>query len=360
MHINSLYFIALLLLPAIILILFGGKTLNRVRRMTGFSRRQKRTAVTVEPDIRAGGQPVFHGEMRETLNMRSFPRKGMLYMMGIILLSATSCIDDIELNLDPEQYSRLVVQGSVTDSDSAQTVILTKTIPYDKHEPNPPATGAMVTIEVGGTGYPLEEVSPGYYESRDFIGQAGKTYVLNILHDDESYIASSTMHRGFEIDSIGFKNFTMGWPADMPHYEILVYGQDPPEPDDFFLFKYSIDEAWADTLYRWSIYTDIFNNGEYIEGESVAIMESRADSLEVQVMSMSIGEDYAWFINDAIFNYMPNMFFSPPKANVQGNISNGAFGYFLASSVRFSEKRMLHKTDFTSSGAKVHSHGKSN
>ena len=278
-----------------------------------------------------------------SLNIRPFPRKGMLLMMGLILLSGTSCIDDIELNLDPEQYSRLVVQGSVTDYDSAQTVILTRSIPYDKHESNPPATGAMVTIEVDGTGYLLEEVSPGYYESREFTGQVGKTYVLHILHEDETYTASSTMHQGFEIDSIGFRRFTMGWPADMPHYEILVYGQDPPEPDDFFLFKYSIDGVWADTLYKWSIYTDIFNNGEYIEGESVAIMESRADSLEVQVMSMSICEDYAWFVNDAIFNYMPNMFFSPPKANVQGNISNGAFGFFLASSVHFSEKRMIYR-----------------
>ena len=349
MHINSLYFIALLLLPAIILIPFPGNTINLVRRMTGFSGRLKRAAVPVKADLHAGGQPAFHRETRGTRNMRSFPRKGLLLMTGIILLSVTSCIDDIELNLDPEQYSRLVVQGSVTDSDSAQTVILTKTIPYDKHEPNPPATGAMVTIEVDGTGYLLEEVSPGYYKTRDFIGQAGKTYVLNILYEDQTYTASSTMQQGFEIDSIGFKNFTMGWPADMPHYEILVYGQDPPEPDDFFLFKYSLDGVWADTLYKWSIYTDIFNNGEYLDGESVAIMESRADSLEVQVMAMSICEDYAWFINDAIFNYMPNMFFSPPKANVQGNVSNGAFGFFLASSVHFSEKRMLHKSDFFSS-----------
>ncbi len=83
-------------------------------------------------------------------------------------------------------------------------------------------------------------------------------------------------------------------------------------------------------------------DGETLIGESVAIIESMADSLEVQVMAMSTGEDYAWFINDAIFNYMPNMFFSPPKANVQGNLSNGAFGFFLASSVHFSEKRTLY------------------
>ncbi len=347
MTITTIYLISLLLLTAIILIPFPGKILIRLLRGAIFPRGLKKEAVPIKPDLEAAGKPLIHGQLRNNRNVRSFPRKGIFLMTGIMMLAGTSCIDDIELNLDPEQYARLVVQGSVTDADSVQTVILTRTIAYDRHEPNPPATGAMVTIEVDGTGYLLEEVSPGYYESRDFTGEIGKTYMLDILYEDESYTATSTMQQGFEIDSIGFKRFSMGWPGDVPHYEILIYGQDPPEPDDFFLFKHSINGVWADTLYKWNVYTDIFNNGEYLDGESVAIMESRDDSLEVQVMSMSISEDYAWFINDAIFNYMPNMFFSPPKANVQGNVSNGAFGFFLASSVDFSEKRMLYKRDFT-------------
>ncbi len=109
----------------------------------------------------------------------------------------------------------------------------------------------MVTIEVEGTVHLLEEVSQGYYESREFNGQVGETYVLNILYEDEIYTASSTMRPGFELDSIGIKRFTMGWPADVPHYEILIYGQDPPEPDDYFLFKHSI--------------TRMINGLEYIE-----------------------------------------------------------------------------------------------
>jgi hypothetical protein len=278
--------------------------------------------------------------------VRSSAGKVTIFVACLIFLAGTSCIDEIELNLDPEQYSRLIVQAYVTDADSAQTVILTKTIPYDRHEPNPTATGAVVNIEVDGISYPLDEVRPGFYESRDFYGVVGKTYHLNILYEDQLYSASSTMNEGFETDSIGFKRFFLGWPADMPHYEILIYGQDPPGEDQFFIFKYSLNGEWADTLYKWSIYTDIFSNGEYLDGESIAIMESKADSLEVQVMSMSVSEDYAWFVNDAIFNYMPNMFFSPPKANVKGNISNGAFGFFLASSVHLSEKRTLYKSDF--------------
>ncbi len=344
MLINSLYLIALLL-PVIILIPFPGKPISRLVQTIGMSGTLKKAAVPVKQNPYAGGKPAINRKLRGLPDMRFFPRKGVFLMTGIIFLAGTSCIDDIELNLDPEQYSRLVVQGSVTDAGSVQTVILTRTLPYDRHEPNPPATGAVVSIEVDGTDWLLEEVSPGYYENRDFIGQVGKTYVLNILYEDETYTATSTMGPGFELDSIGFKKFLLGWPADMPHYEILIYGQDPPGPDDFFLFQHSVNGEWADTLYKWSIYTDIFNNGEYIDGESVAIIESVADSLEVQVMSMSIGEDYAWFINDAIFNYMPNMFFSPPKANVQGNISNGAFGFFLATSVDLSEKKMLYRAN---------------
>jgi hypothetical protein len=277
-------------------------------------------------------------------------RKGA-YLIAILMIAFTSCIDDIDLNLDPEQYSRLVVNGLVTDADSVQTVILTRTIPYDRHEPNPPATDAVVSIEADGETWLLEEVRPGYYETRGFKGEVGKTYTLEIIYEDRTYTATSTMLRGFEIDSVGFKIFPWGRPAHVPHYEILVYGQDPPEPDDFFLFKYSVNGVWADTLYRWSIWADIFSNGEYLKGESIGIIESTADSLEIQVVSMSVSENYAFFVNDAIFNYMPNMFFSPPKANVQGNINNGGLGYFLTSSVSYSEKTTLYRRDYETGSA---------
>lgn len=274
------------------------------------------------------------------------PRKGIILTMLGITLSGTSCVDEIELDLDPEQYSRLIVHATVTDTDSAQTVILKKTIPYDKNEPNPPATGADVSIKVGEVLYDLPEVSPGYYESNEFKGEVGQSYTLSILYEDEIYTATSTMYEKFETDSIRFKKFPYGIPEDMPHYEILIYGQDPPDPEQVYLFKYSVNGVWVDTLYNWSIYTDVFNNGEYLDGESVGIIESKADSLEVQVKAMSISEEYLWFINDAIMNYMPNMFFSPPKANVKGNISNGAFGFFQASAVHSSEKKTLYKKDF--------------
>jgi hypothetical protein len=285
--------------------------------------------------------PVIQGSrFKGILKNRFFP------VIFLLAVTATSCVDDIELNLDPEEYERLIVHAMVTDTGYVQFVDLRKTIPYDKNTSNPAATDAIVTIEVDGITYQLTEVSPGYYETREFIGETGKTYVLNILYEEQSYTATSTMAEGFEIDSIGAKRFSLGWPADMPHYEILLYGQESTDPDQFYLFKHSLNGVWADTLYYWGLYTDTYLNGRYLDGESIRIIESPEDSIEIGVLSMSISEEYFWFVNNAIMNYMPNMFFSPPKANVMGNISNDAFGFFLATSIRESEKKVLHKKDY--------------
>jgi hypothetical protein len=79
-------------------------------------------------------------------------------------------------------------------------------------------------------------------------------------------------------------------------------------------------------------------NGHYFNGESIGIFASYDDSVTVSVRSFSVDEQYFWFLDACIWNIMPNMFFSPPPANVKGNISNGAFGYFRASSVHTSTK----------------------
>jgi hypothetical protein len=264
----------------------------------------------------------------------------------LILVIGISCVDEIELDLDPQEYERLIVSGLVSDDDSVQTVILKKTMPYDRNEPNPPAEGAIVSIEVDNVHYFLEEVCTGRYESREFIGEKGKTYNLEILYDNQTYKASSTMYNGFVIDSIGFRRVAHIMPDQVPQFEILVYGQDSPEENQYYIFMTSLNDIWIDTMLKWGVYSDRFFNGEYLAGKSVRVIKTKASSVQVQIRSMSIPEDYFNFINDAIMNYMPNMFFSPPKVNVKGNVSNGALGFFVAGSVHYSEKRKLLKSDF--------------
>lgn len=256
--------------------------------------------------------------------------------MAIIL---NSCSEEIELNLDPEQYSRLIVQAKITDLYDTQTIILKKTSPYDSHEPNPSAEGALVTVSDGENTYLFTEEIPGTYKNLELKGQVGRTYTLNIEYDGESYSAVSKMHKTIEIDSLGFKRFNMGIPADKPHFTVMVYGQDCDTPDQFYMFQYAVNGVWNDTLLynSMAMYSDAVSNGEYLNGYNVAIIETYEKELEIQVRSLSINEQYFWFMDACVFNYMPNMFFSPPKATVFGNISNDALGFFLATSIRESE-----------------------
>ena len=85
---------------------------------------------------------------------------------------------------------------------------------------------------------------------------------------------------------------------------------------------------------------DRFFNGSYTNGASIAELDqskpeeklSEGDTITAEVNN--IGKDYANFIWDAQSElFGSNPLFSGPPANVKGNISNGAIGFFAAYSV---------------------------
>lgn len=262
-------------------------------------------------------------------------RTSLIFILAVIICS--SCVDEIDLNLDKELNNRLIVEGTITDNDTIQTIQLTLTASYDSDKPCPPATGAVVSVSDGSSTFLFNETKPGIYQSYGLIGVVGKTYILKILYNGKTYEASSKMHEGFPIDSIVVKRFPYGMPANQPHAEVLIWGQESPDPDQFYLFQYAINGEWKDTLIQQGLFTDFLSNGAYFDGVSIGIFASYEETVTVQARSISVEEQYFWFLDACIWNVMPNMFFSPPPANVHGNISNGAFGYFRASSIHTSE-----------------------
>lgn len=280
--------------------------------------------------------------------MKTTPSKKCITLLSVIviLLTLSACVEEIELDLDQEDVSRLIVQGMVTDNDSVQTVKLTKTAPYDDDQPCPPATGAYVSIQSGNQTWVLNEALPGIYQSNEFVGQVGENYQLMIDYEGEIYLAESTMQTGFDIDSIEIIRFPYGLPADLPHYEILLFGEEVAPNNGYYLFEYAINDVWTDTLSKANLLWLGWLHSDRVEGGQVSIFTAREEVFEVQLRSFSINEEYFMLLNNCFVNLQPNMFFSPPKANVPGNISNDALGFFIASSVHYSSKRLVHKKDF--------------
>jgi len=253
-----------------------------------------------------------------------------------------SCVDEIELNLDQPDYTLLIVEAVITDVDSIQTIYLKLTAPYDSHKACPPATGAQVSVNDGDNTYYFIETSPGVYQNGALEGVVNKTYNLRVDYEGTIYTAVSKMHPTFAIDSLSFKNFPFGMPADKPHFEILVYGQEDPQPNQYYFFQHALNGVWRDTLLSWSPFSDFVGNGHYVNGKDIGIFETYDDSVRVKARAMSCDETLFWFYDRLMFNIMPNMFFSPPPANVQGNISNGALGFFWAASVYESEEYLVY------------------
>ena len=277
------------------------------------------------------------------MKKRLFSRLMFLLMTTIIL---SSCEEETDLRLDRDMTSMLIVDGWILDDRDEQTIRLLSTVPYDSNTPCPPATGASVHVSDGGRTWVFNESEPGIYSASGFRGEPGKTYNLEIIYNSEKFTATSTMKKSFQIDSLAVDIFPYGLPADLPHYQVYVYGQDDPEPDQFYVFQYAKNGNWNDTLFYWSFLSDLTINGKYVEKAPLSIIETYSDRFDLQLRSLSVEQEYLLFVDQVFYNYMPNMFFSPPKANVYGNISKGAFGYFAAASVSTSEKVTIRKSDY--------------
>jgi hypothetical protein len=277
-------------------------------------------------------------QKKHQMNSKNFSIQRIVFIcfsFAVVILFS-SCVDEIDLKLDNDAFTKLIVDGIITDDSYTQTILLKLTSPYDSDAPCPAATGAIVSVNDGYTTFLFTETSPGIYQNYDMKGEVSRTYSLIVEFEGKKYEATSIMSEGFPLDSIQLKDFPHGWPADKPHAEILVWGQEPLATNQFFIFQYAINGEWKDTLMQQGFFADFLGNGKYFDGVRIGIFDTYEDTVRVQVRTFSVDEQYFQFIDACIWNIMPNMFFSPPPANVKGNISNGALGYFRASSVRYS------------------------
>ena len=265
------------------------------------------------------------------------------FIAGFSLL-IFSCVERIDIKLD-DSYTKLVVDGRITTDTMAHTILLTESVGYYYNQPAPPVSGADVQISDGTDSFTLDEESPGVYSTDpSFFGIEGKAYTLDIklaaqIGGFTDYSAMSTLYPVSNLDSVSLA-FHPEWSED-GIWEVKCYAQDPVT-EDFYRFMISKNgEMVSDTLDEWFVTDDRFFNGNYIYGAPIAyLQQGKEDEIlkagdTITVEMNSIGADYANFIWEAQSEVRgSNPLFSGPPANVKGNISNGAIGFFAAYSVR--------------------------
>jgi len=198
-----------------------------------------------------------------------------------------------------------------------------------------------VSITDGSRTFNLREDPAGVYRTDPTVyGVGGQTYTLNIklanaIGGHADYSAASTLYPISPLDSVNLL-FHPDW-SDYGIWEVKCYVQEPPTIDFYRFMILKNQMILTDTLNEWFITDDVFFNGNYTNGATVAYLQQSSDQEglikgdTVTVEVNSIGKEYYNFLMEAQAELRgSNPLFSGPPANIKGNITNGAIGFFAA------------------------------
>jgi hypothetical protein len=272
--------------------------------------------------------------------------KKISFILPVLLITIASCTERINIELD-SSFTRLVVYGAITTDTTRHYILLTTTSSYYYNEPPTPVTGASLEItDDAGSTESLTEVKPGKYSTSPvFAAIPGRTYTLRIqlaekINGQSSYIASSSVPTINKIDSIGLL-YHADW-GNKGVYEVTCYYQDPPTKDFYMFNIFKNGDMLTDTITQRTVIDDSFFNGNYTNGIGVGYLNQDkpreilkpGDTITFQ--GCGITEDYYHFVLAVQTETGDqNPLFSGPPANVIGNVSDGAIGFFAAYSVSY-------------------------
>ncbi len=251
-------------------------------------------------------------------------------MMATALYFFSGCEKVVQVNLN-KATPQIIIQGNVTNEAGPYTVSITRSVPFDNSNVFPPVTGAVVKIKdvTAGITDILTETMPGVYNTATVQGTAGSTYTLEVMTDNKTYTASSTMPGIVVLDSVSFFiNTFFGTTLTNP----LPNFQDPPDADNYYFFKQLINRKPVKTFF---VFDDRLSQGRYISRQlfNDSAYIKNLDTVELEMRC----------IDKNVYNYFNHIIEaqgggnSGPVAapgNPASNISNGAFGYFSAHTVQ--------------------------
>jgi hypothetical protein len=269
--------------------------------------------------------------------------KKISYLILLITVVISSCTEEIDLDLK-HTAPMLVVEGFITTDTMTHYVRLTKSGDFFADVQMPGIKGAKVSIFDGERNYEMIESEnlPGFYLTDDnYHGIPGRTYHLKIENVDinedgikETYTAESYLNPVTNVDSIKLE-YEDTWEL----WKVLLYAKEPDRDTiDYYMFSLIVnDTLYTDQLTEVTIADDRFLDGNYANGvwvHSIYINYDEDDLVPGDTVTLRMSGispeffDYVMALQEETRTKIP--LFSGPPANLPGNISNGALGYFTA------------------------------
>jgi hypothetical protein len=158
----------------------------------------------------------------------------------------------------------------------------------------------------------------------------GNTYTLAVRINDTSYTATSTMPQPVELDSV---TFTTSARFGNNQITAVVNFQDPPGTPNYYRYEEHINGGLFTR--NFFFFSDRLSDGRYIQDElrTDSVSLHHGDVLQLDMFCVD-QNDYNYF--SQLFRSTSTGAFNTDAspANPSTNLSNGAYGYFSAHTVR--------------------------
>jgi len=251
-------------------------------------------------------------------------KEAFYFVLIAAFLSLTSCEKVIQLNLN-NSTPRVVIEADIYDHAGPYYVRISKSVNFDQSSVYPPVSGARVELsDNSGQSEVLSETVSGTYLTKNFRGIPGRTYLLKVSTGTETFQASAVMPYAVKPDSIYFS--TSPFSGDKVTTVRLT---DPPLMKNYYRFIYIVNNVQIKAIY---VLDDELFQGATI---SYSLMSRGYDinldnGSNVVVWVESIDPNVYEYFRTAVTEGGQ----SASPSNPVSNISNGALGYFNASSER--------------------------
>lgn len=255
------------------------------------------------------------------------------YILLILILA--SCVKETDWPLDPSTVPLIVVDGTVTDAQGVQKILLSYAV-SGLNEVPAPVTEASVLISDEDSVWVLTETpqnSGRYLTPATFVAIPGKNYSLLISHHEKIYSAKSGMEAGRFFDPLHYtKNdgdslYRINWVAS-------AFSTENPAMWEVFC-DWSLVPGYIGldstlTSARLLFYTLPTLDVGQIFAPAVEKIRFPAGTVITQ-SRYSLTAPHAEFIREMLLEtgWQGGLFSSVP-AGVTTNLSAGAVGYFAA------------------------------
>jgi hypothetical protein len=254
---------------------------------------------------------------------------------------------DEPYRLDNNQVEpKIIIEGQVTNRPGRQYVKVTRSGGFYETGETPRIVSAVVAVsDDAGNNYNFVH-NPGgrvdsagfYLPQPPFSGEIGRTYRLSVTIDDEQYEAEDKMFNITNIDSLSYqinedeKDDPKDWGR---FYEVLLFAKEPQETKDYYLFKFFRNDSLKVYGETDIYFADDETLGENINGVASPIYFTPGDVGRVEMYGISRTAFVFYSDLQRLLNNDGGLFSQPP-ADSRTNLTNGALGFFQASSMNVS------------------------